>query len=69
MHKLWSASLLKLYKFDYVDRELNSMDPDETPSYSAFYLDPSCLHMATAALNKLRFNKIEAILQLVLTIA
>ena len=24
----------------------NSLDPDETPSYSASHLDPSCLHMA-----------------------
>ena len=28
----------------------NSLDPDETPSYSASHPDPSCLHMAIKSL-------------------
>ena len=35
----------------------NSMDPDETPSFSAFDLDPSCLRYGTfVVLGGLRVN-------------
>ena len=30
-----------------VVRVSHSLDPDETPSYSAFHPDPSCLHKCT----------------------
>ena len=34
----------------------NSLDPDETPSYSASHLDPSCLHMVV--LGGLKVNRV-----------
>ena len=39
-----SASM-SLKVCENVVRVSNSLDPDETPSYSASHLDPSCLHM------------------------
>ena len=49
-----SAKLLVCFKSasmslkvgENVIRESNSLDPGETPSYSASHPDPSCLHMA-----------------------
>ena len=54
--KLSSAKFLVCFKFQSASKSLkidenvvrvsNSLDPDETPSYSASHPDPSCLHMA-----------------------